>query len=69
MTAAPAALFLALVITLVVALFVAFRAGRKQERAEQLEKEKDKALHAESLRHRLVHDADYAARVREKFSR
>lgn len=49
--------------------FATFKAGRKQERGEQLENEKDKALQAEAVRHRLVRDADYAARVREKFGR
>lgn len=65
MIAVIAILFLAFAVV----VFAAFRTGRKQEQGERLETEKDKALHAESIRHRLVHDADYAARVREKFSR
>jgi len=54
---------------LVAALAAVWYAGRRAERARRLEEQTDDLLEAADIRDRLRRDADFAKRVRERFTR
>ena len=60
---------LPLVFVVLVACYWAYRAGRREAQAQEKEAEHEKDMEARHLEDRLRRDADYARRVRERFTR
>lgn len=60
---------LPLVFVVMLACYWAYRGGRREAQAEDKKAEHEKDMEARRIEDRLRRDADYARRVRERFTR
>lgn len=64
-----AAYILPLAFIAMLACYWAYRAGQRDGRAQQRETEDEKEMEANQIEDRLRRDADFANRVRDRFTR